>query len=103
MKAYILSDHWSSGVGELDHTTILRENLQEAAQAIHAEIMSYISANRALVRIRKDHVRSLNIPTLNYRLHAGRTVRNYGLHTDQAVDEGHVLCLLLSECHLTTS
>lgn len=90
MKAYILRDYFGDGMNEVTHTVILRENLEEAAQAIHAEIMQS-RGNRALVRIFKYHARELNIPTLNYRLHTG-----------YAVDEGYVLCLVLCECHLTS-
>lgn len=79
MKAYILRDFFGDGLNEMNHTVILRENLRGAAQAIHAEIMQS-SAINAFVRIRKDDVPTLNIPTLNYRLFTG-----------QAVDEGYVL------------
>lgn len=91
MKAFVLSDFFASDAYQMTHGVILRENLQEAAEAVHAEIMMRCG-NGANVRIPRYYIPTLNIPSLTYRLHTG-----------ERADESFVFCLKLFEVPLIPS
>ncbi len=85
MKAYILKDYFGGEAYELNHAVILKDNVQEATQAIRAEITT-LRQNGAMVRIPEDSIPELGIPSLSYRLQTG-----------ERVIQGYVICLALFE------